>query len=104
MKSFRDGQERQSGTIRTTPTGTRRRRNNQEPCEEARHSPADGATGDLQRDPAEPEKDRTEATEARSAERTHRADAGGQPASAAQTAAHRASDLDQAMRRASRVA
>src|ERR1700722_10580347 len=98
MKRFRDGQERQSGTIRTAPTRTRSRGNDQESCEEAWHSPANGAPSDIQRDSAGPEKGRTGAAETRTAERTDRADAGSRPAGAAQTAAHGAPDLDSAMR------
>src|ERR1700693_1901278 len=99
MKRFRDGQERLSGTIRTAPARTRGRGNDQEPCKEAWHSPADGASGDRQRDPAGPEKGRTGATETRTAERAHRADAGSRPASPTQAAAHGAPDLDPAVRR-----
>src|SRR5580658_102262 len=98
MKPFRDGRERQSGTIRTTPARTCSRGNDQEPCKEAWHSPTDGARGDLQRNSAEPEKGRAGAAEARTAERTHRADAGSRPASAAQATAHSTPDLGEAVR------
>src|SRR5580693_3202595 len=101
MKRFRDGQERQSGAIRTTPARTRSRGNDQEPCKEAWHSPSDGAPGDLQRDSAGPEKDLAEAPETRTSEGAHRADAGSRSPGAAQTAAHGAPDLDPAMRGAS---
>src|SRR6266700_8129143 len=104
MKPFRDGQERQSGTIRTTPAGTCCRRNDQEPCKKAWHSPADGATGHLQRDPAGAEERRTGTTEAGAAEGTHRADAGIRSASATQAAAHGAPGVDQAESRASGTA
>src|SRR5271169_1790502 len=98
MKPFRDGQERQSGTIRTAPARIRSRGDDQEPCKEAWDSPADGAPGDLQRDSAGPEKGRTGTTETGTAEGTHRGDAGSRPASPTQTTAHGTPDLDQAMR------
>src|ERR1700689_4190421 len=103
MKPFRDGEERQSGTIRTAPARIRSRGDDQEPCKEAWHSPADGAPGDLQRDSARPEKGRAGTTKAGAAEGAHRADAGSRPSSTTQTAAHGTPDLDQVMRGASRT-
>src|SRR5713226_4718813 len=96
MKPFRDGQERQSGTIRTAPARIRSRGDDQEPCEEAWHSPADGTSGNQQCDPAGPEEDVSGTTEAGTAEGTYRADAGSRPAGAAQATAHGAPGLGQA--------
>src|ERR1019366_8294996 len=96
----RDGQEKESGTIRRDPARTHSRRDDQRVGEETRCAPSNGTASDRQRDSSREEDGGEERAEARPAERTHRPDAGSGSGSAAKTTAHCASDLDAAAQRA----
>src|ERR1700679_618749 len=83
MKRFRNGQERQSGTIRRDPAGVRGRGDNQELGSEAWRSPAGGASGDCERDAARPEKGESGTAAVGTGQAIYRADAGGRASTVA---------------------
>src|ERR1035437_3963062 len=94
MTRFRDGQEAESGTVRSATPRIRGRRDDSGVGEEAWHAPTDGAPGDQQCHPTREEDERPGPSEARSGERVHRSDAGFRSRGPAQAAAHSASNLD----------
>src|SRR5438034_11077372 len=103
MKTFRYGQEAQSGTIRSDPARVRGRRDDSRPGEEARGASPDGAAGDRQGDPARTKEGRSGTTATRAVEAAHRRDSGRRSRCAAEAEAHGATHLYAAPPRASRA-
>ena len=97
----RDGQKKESGTIRRDPPRTCGRTDDQRVSEETRRAPANGAASDSQRSSAGEEEGGRGRAEVGSGEGTHRPHAGIGPACTAQTKAYGTSDLGAFVQRTS---